>query len=532
MKQRVILCFTLAVFALLFALGSGGVQPVRACYGPCITANISSTQININETVTVTGQICPPAPNTTIRVAFTRPDYTFIEQYVLTDSETGEFTVTQKLDTAGFWNIFPIYGFICDRLYANVTDPSPSAAPTPISSFAVPVKTNYLVLAVAAVSVSIGVVAVAAGMRNKTRKISSFRLFIQILFVFILFAGVFVDHQSLPIPAVQLAPHELLAGTNLLGFPMPDGLTVPTFGCWYPCGRSVTCALWQIQAYIYPFWDAGGGWGVHYDTSGLARLAVVFGAVILAAVVLGRLWCGWICPFGLYQDLVTRLRKVLKIKYHLLSDRFNEKFHQLSYVILAVIIILCVIFGAQAIAGTQIVSGTEKGGFVYSYFSAPFCQVCPMKPICVASQVAVGIMKPEWIVSPMAGEFYQLGQYITSLNVFILVVVTVAAFFYRRSWCRICPLGGLIALFNRFPPFKWISVVRLDKKEEKCTKCGICKRVCPTQVKEVYEKKGGDVTTSNCLLCLRCVEMCPQEGCLNFKVAGKTAVKSRNWLNN
>ena len=190
------------------------------------------------------------------------------------------------------------------------------------------------------------------------------------------------------------------------------------------------------------------------------------------------------------------------------------------------------VFGAEAIAGTQLVSGTETGGFVYSYFSAPFCQVCPMRPMCVMSEVAVGIMKPEWIVHPMAGEFYQLGQYITSLNITVLAIVTAAAFFYRRSWCRICPLGALIALFNRFPPFKWISAVRLDKAEEKCTKCGICKRVCPTQVKEVYEKKGGDVTTSNCLLCLRCVEMCPQDGCLKFKIAGKTVVKSRNWLDN
>jgi ferredoxin-type protein NapH len=85
-------------------------------------------------------------------------------------------------------------------------------------------------------------------------------------------------------------------------------------------------------------------------------------------------------------------------------------------------------------------------------------------------------------------------------------------------------------LFNRFPPFKWVSGVRLEKVEEKCTKCGICKRVCPTQVKEVYEKKSGDVTTSQCLLCLRCVEMCPYEDCLKFKFAGKTVCKSRNWL--
>jgi ferredoxin-type protein NapH len=75
-----------------------------------------------------------------------------------------------------------------------------------------------------------------------------------------------------------------------------------------------------------------------------------------------------------------------------------------------------------------------------------------------------------------------------------------------------------------------VSVLRLNKVEEKCTKCGICKRVCPTQVTEVYDKKSGDVTTSKCIMCLRCVEMCPYEDALQLKAAGKTVVRSRNWL--
>jgi polyferredoxin len=154
-----------------------------------------------------------------------------------------------------------------------------------------------------------------------------------------------------------------------------------------------------------------------------------------------------------------------------------------------------------------------------------------MKPICIISETTVGLMKTNWITQNTTGQFWQLGYYITSTNLIILGLVTVAAFFFRRSWCRICPLGGLIALFNRFPPFKWISGVRLNKVEEKCTKCGICKRVCPTQVKEVYEKKSGDVASSQCIYCLRCVEMCPNEDCLQFKLVGKTICKSRNWLN-
>jgi polyferredoxin len=154
-----------------------------------------------------------------------------------------------------------------------------------------------------------------------------------------------------------------------------------------------------------------------------------------------------------------------------------------------------------------------------------------MKPFCMLADVGLGLQKPDWITQTTGGAFYQLGFYLTSINLLILAVVTIAAFFFARSWCRVCPLGGLIALFNRFPPFKWISGVRLNKTEEKCRKCGICKRVCPSQVKEVYEQKSGDVASAGCIWCLRCVEMCPYEDCLQFKFAGKTVCKSRNWLN-
>jgi polyferredoxin len=512
-------------------LGTVFLGAAEACYGPHITADIDRTQVYLNETVTITGEVCPAAENKTVRVAYTRPDYTYIEQYVPTDPISGNFTSTQQLDMAGYWNIFAIDGHICDRLFAEVTDPTNPTAPSPTPSVELNYKVNWSVFAVTAVLLSLASVIFYFGTRNKTRKITAIRTFVQVGLVFILFFGIFIDHYNYPIPATQLATHELDIATNVLGVDMPDGLPAPFLACYYPCGRAVTCALWQIQTYIYPFFDVGGGWGVHYLSDGIARLAVVFGIIILAAVVLGRFFCGWVCPFGLYVDLLTRLRKALRIKRKKVSDKFSQHLHQLSYVILALILVLSIAFASQTLLGTQLVPGTEKGGYINTYFAAPFCQVCPMKPLCLLAESSVGLMRMEWLWQNTTGQFLEVGFYLTATNLIILAIVSIAAFFFRRSWCQICPLGGLIALFNRFPPFKWISGVRLDKVEEKCTKCGVCKRVCPTQVVDVYEKKGGDVANSQCIYCLRCVEMCPQEDCLQFKVAGKKVVKSRNWLN-
>jgi ferredoxin-type protein NapH len=524
-KQRTIFCLMVAAIVSISLLGPQYIETSSACYGPHITADIDRTQVDINETVTVTGQVCPAAENKTIRIAFTRPDYTYIEQYTLTDAGTGNFSVTQQLDMVGYWNIFAIDGHICDRLFAEVTDPQNPAAPLPTPSVDLNYKPNYSVIGITAGFLSVGSVIFYFGTKNQTRKITAIRTMVQIGLIFVIFFGIFIDHYSYPVPAASINVHEIEIATNIAGVDMPDGIPAPFFGCYYPCGRTVTCALWQIQAYIYPFFDVGGGWGVHYLSDGLIRLAVVFGIIIIAAIILGRAFCGWVCPFGLYLDLMTRLRKALRIKRRLLSDKFTERFHQLGYVALALLIILSVIFA------TQLIAGTEKGGFINTYFAAPFCQVCPMKPLCLLAENSVGLMKTDWLLQNTTGQFYEIGFYLTSTNLIILALVTVAAFFFRRSWCQICPLGALIALFNRFPPFKWISGIRLNKVEEKCTKCGICKRVCPTQVTDIYEKKGGDVADSKCIYCLRCVEMCPQEDCLQLKIVGKKVVKSRNWLN-
>ena len=139
-------------------------------------------------------------------------------------------------------------------------------------------------------------------------------------------------------------------------------------------------------------------------------------------------------------------------------------------------------------------------------------------------------MKYSYVSAITYGPLWISGGYISSINLSILAAVTVLAFAFRRFWCRICPLGGLTALFSTFTPFKQIALTRLQKDEHKCTKCGVCKRVCPTQATAMYEQKGGDVTESKCMLCARCVEICPYEDALKLTFAGKTMAKSKNWL--
>lgn len=385
--------------------------------------------------------------------------------------------------------------------------------------------------------VLVGIFLVIKLSKNKTKKVSSLRLFIQIASVFAVFMGLIIGpfNQPLWLP-LGPSPRDRLVGADLLGNQFPDGLSVPILACYYPNGRTVTCAIWQIQAYIFPFWNFPRGYQVMYSTSGLEKLVIVFGSLIVMSLLLGRFFCGWLCPFGLYMDVLTRIRKAFRKRHLSFSEKTSTALGQFRYIIIAIFLILSVIFGSYAIFGTQLIPGTIPGGpegteaGIVSYINEPFCLVCPMKPLCVLVECGLGSMKWSYVSQIVVGPFWVIGSYLTSINLAVFIAVTVLSLAYRRFWCRICPLGALTGLFSTFTPFKQIALTRLHKDEQKCTKCGVCKRVCPTQATQVYEKKGGDVTESRCMLCARCVEMCPYEDALSLKFAGKPVLKSRNWL--
>jgi polyferredoxin len=252
--------------------------------------------------------------------------------------------------------------------------------------------------------------------------------------------------------------------------------------------------------------------------------------IFAMSIVLGRLFCGWLCPFGFVMDLIILLRKAFKIRYRSLPDKLNKVLHQSRYVILLFFLFLPVILWLIepppnfdfAVVMAQLFAGPFRP---YTILLDPMIPlVVPWTGPLVVNQINLSYPYVQDIIT-YAGQ--NIGQIISIVFVGLTLV---GSFLIRRVWCRFCPTGASLAVANRFKGFKWAPMLHLDKDEEKCTKCGICKRVCPLQVTEVYEQKGGKITTSMCMLCFRCVEMCPYEGCLKVNMAGKTVFKSRNWL--
>jgi len=200
--------------------------------------------------------------------------------------------------------------------------------------------------------------------------------------------------------------------------------------------------------------DAASAWALLY----------VAGVVMLVGAVGGRFACGWICPFGLLQELIWRPRRARPLPA---GARFGK------YGVLVVFVVLLPLVLAYPA-------------------SPPFCKwICPAGTI-EAGVPLVGHDKLTGGVSLPVGLLF-------AWKMLLALAILAASLVISRFFCRaICPLGALWGLFNR------VSLFALRVDSQACTRCGFCRGVCPVDI-SVFE----DANSPECIRCLRCLE-CPE----------------------
>ena len=261
-------------------------------------------------------------------------------------------------------------------------------------------------------------------------------------------------------------------------------------------------------------------------------IPLLYVLIIIFAITpfVGRFFCGWLCPFALIMDLEILVRKALRKRHRLIPDKLNKALHKSRYAILLFFLLVPIVL--WFLDPREIMISPMMAQVLAGHFRPYSILLDPMIPIIVSWTSAPLIIGPINFSYPYVQDIITYaGQNIGQVIAVVFVGITlVGSFFIRRVWCRFCPTGASLAVVNRFKGFKWAPMLHIDKDEEKCTKCGVCKRVCTVQINDVYEQKGGKINTSMCMLCLRCVEMCPYEDTLKVKLGKKTLFKSRNWL--
>jgi len=224
-------------------------------------------------------------------------------------------------------------------------------------------------------------------------------------------------------------------------------LSLPFLGLRTICGPAFHCYSCPLSAFACPL-----GVLVNFGTLRVFPYAAI-GILGLVSTIGGRLICGWVCPFGLFQDgLDTISKKKVSIP---------GKLTYLRYAVLGGLVILVPLLPIKP----------------YTY---TFCNYCP------AGTLESAI--PWRIMGVPGGSISDF-----CIRLVILTGVVVLAVVSSRGFCRtLCPLGAIFSLFNR------ISLFRLNMTKEDCNQCGACAKVCAIGV--------DPATDPNAAACIRCLD--------------------------
>lgn len=276
---------------------------------------------------------------------------------------------------------------------------------------------------------------------------------------------------------------------------------LPMWRCPHLKSFSEGCYLLPLQRFqhglrIYPHHYPGMPFTGYVVMGGQIRTFLYFFlSLIIFIVLFNKLWCGWVCPFGTFQDGISFLRKKSGGRGIRFSERTKRILRPIKYIMLFVFLSTPIIF----------LSGFNIG------YAPLFCQICPAKSI----------------LNTFEGNLLNLAVHFSSVTVAsiltcIVVGITIVGIsFKERFFCIFCPIAAFINIFNKF------SILGLKKNVDSCDGCGNCWRACPMDIKELYlEKEKASILKEDCILCLRCIESCPQDNALSLRFFKKAIFSS------
>ncbi len=209
----------------------------------------------------------------------------------------------------------------------------------------------------------------------------------------------------------------------------------------------------------------------------------VLGFFFIFGSLFGRFVCGWLCPFGLVQDLLHKIP--------LFQKRKQLPKHRLLKYGRYVTLVGLVIIGSA---------------FLFTGFAKvpAFCKfLCPSGTLFGAIPL---LSTNEMLQSQIGGLFYW--------KLAVLVAIVLLSIKVYRPFCQyLCPLGAIYGWFNKF------SLVQIRWEKESCVACGACQKACPVNLppEEIS-------VSAECIRCGKCADACPTK-CLAF--CGKKKVQKQ-----
>lgn len=253
----------------------------------------------------------------------------------------------------------------------------------------------------------------------------------------------------------------LLTNANLKGFAegqiyqntsnitaVTKNLCAPGLNCYSCPGAVAACPLGALQ-----------------NSLGSAKTTTpyyILGIIALLGLLLARTICGFLCPFGFFQDMLYKVKSP-KVK----KSVYTRLLSYLKYVFLITLVIAVPLI----------------------YHNVPgFCKyICPAGTF----EGSVGLLANEG-----NADLYSMLSYLFSWKFVLFVMCVVLCIFIYRAFCRfICPLGAIYGFFNK------VALLGVKLEKSKCIDCGMCISKCKMDIKHVGDHE--------CINCGECISVCP-----------------------
>lgn len=252
----------------------------------------------------------------------------------------------------------------------------------------------------------------------------------------------------------------LLFNANIKGFVNGSiykgntkSICAPGINCYSCPGAVAACPLGSFQ----------GSFSADRST-----FYYVSGILLLYCILFGRFICGWLCPFGLIQELLYKI-KTPKVK----KSPVTRILSYLKYIILVFFVLIVPI--------------------TYAFRDTPLPAFC--KYICPAGTLEGGL---SLLANKVNASYFSMLGPIFTWKFLMMISILIACIFIFRMFCRfICPLGALYGLFNK------ISVFGVKVDNSKCTHCDLCVHHCKMDIHHVGDQE--------CISCGECIPVCPTQ---------------------
>ena len=232
---------------------------------------------------------------------------------------------------------------------------------------------------------------------------------------------------------------------------------VPGLNCYSCPGAVASCPIGALQAVIGSY---------EYKFS-----FYIAGFFIIIGTFMGRFVCGYLCPFGLFQDLLNKI----PLRFKVSTFKFDKILRYFKYLVLIVFVVLMPIFITDIIGQ----------GFPW------FCKL-----ICPAGTLEGGV--PLVLLNDAMRSTVGL---LFGWKFFILIAVIILSVIIYRPFCKyVCPLGAIYSLFNPISAFKY------SINTDKCINCKMCAQICKMGCNPVENPN-----SMECIRCGKCRSICSEK---------------------